>query len=132
MTDTTSSADTAVPTIEALVDTYLAGLNETDPAARAVLVAEAWADDGRFLDPLLDATGHEALGTMVGAIHEQYPGHRFRRTTAIDGHHRFHRFGWELAGPDGVLVAGLDIAELAPDGRLAAVTGFFGPLAEEG
>ena len=48
----------------------------------------------------------------------------------VDSHHEFLRFGWELVGPDGaVALAGLDVAEVADDGRLRRVTGFFGPLA---
>lgn len=68
-------------------------------------------------------TGHDALAGMGAAIAAQYPGHRFRRTTAIDAHHNQLRFGWEFRGPDQtVVVAGVDIAELR-------ITGFFGPLA---
>lgn len=38
------------------------------------------------------------------------------------------RFGWELSGDAGVTVAGVDVARIDPDGKLAAVTGFFGDL----
>jgi hypothetical protein len=49
--------------------------------------------------------------------------------SAVDAHHAELRFGWELAAPDGaVVVAGIDIGELAPDGRLRRITGFFGEL----
>jgi hypothetical protein len=68
---------------------------------------------------------------MVAAVHAQYPGHRLRRTSAIETHHDQVRFGWELVAPDGsVTVAGVDVGILAADGRLAAITGFFGPLPE--
>ncbi len=63
-----------------------------------------------------------------------FPGHSFRRTTGIDAHHEFVRFGWELVGPDGaVAIAGYDVGELADDGRLRRITGFFGdpPALEE-
>ena len=57
----------------------------------------------------------------------QFPDHTFRRTTAIDAHHAYARYGWELVGPDGtVAVAGQDLVELAADGRMQKVVGFFG------
>ncbi len=38
----------------------------------------------------------------------------------------------ELAAPDGaIVVAGIDVGALAPDGRLRRITGFFGELPKE-
>lgn len=111
------------------VDAYLAMWNEEDPSRRAELIEKAWRTDGSYVDPLLEADGHAALGAMVAAVQSQYPGHRFRRTSGVDAHHDQVRFGWELAGPDGaVTVAGVDVGTVASDGRLLSITGFFGEL----
>ena len=115
--------------VTTVVDTYLALWNENDPSARAGLIETAWAADGSYVDPLLEADGHAALSEMVTAVHQQYPGHRFRRTSGVDAHHDQVRFGWELAAPDGaVTVAGIDVGTVARDGRLLSITGFFGDL----
>lgn len=64
-------------------------------------------------------------------MHGTYPGHRFRRTSVVDGHHDQIRFGWELVAPDGTCtVAGVDVGLLARDGRLDQIVGFFGELPE--
>jgi hypothetical protein len=119
--------------VTAIVDTYLAMWNEKDPARRAEHIKRAWADDGHYVDPHLEAEGHAALGEMVARVLAQFPGHRFRRVSGVDVHHDELRFGWELIGPDGaVVVAGIDVGGLASDGRLARITGFFGPLPEVG
>jgi hypothetical protein len=111
------------------VDTYLAMWNEPDSQRRARHIERAWTPDGRYVDPLLEAGGHAALGEMVGGVQAKFPGHRFRRVSGIDTHHDELRFAWELAAPDGaIVVAGIDIGALAPDGRLRRVTGFFGEL----
>jgi hypothetical protein len=69
---------------------------------------------------------------MVETVHAHYPGHRVRRTTGIDRHHDQLRFGWELFAPDGsITVAGLDVCDLAPDGRIQRITGFFGDLPQD-
>jgi hypothetical protein len=53
--------------------------------------------------------------------------HNFRRSSEIDEHHGHFRFAWELVASDGsVAIAGLDAGELAENGRIARITGFFG------
>jgi hypothetical protein len=112
------------------VDGYLAAYGEPDPGRRAELVAAAWAPDGRLVDPPLTGEGHEGIAALGEALQSQFPGHRFRRTSAVDAHHDAVRFAWALVAPDGtVALTGTDVAQLAPDGRLARVTGFFGELA---
>jgi len=113
------------PTIEV----YLRSLNEVDRTVRTRLIEEAWTPDGAYTDPLQSCAGHQELIDMVDAIGEHFPGHRFHRTTGIDGHHGRYRFGWELAAEDGtVAVGGIDIAEVGADDRLTRITGFFGDL----
>jgi len=117
----------------AVVDAYLAALSETDPASRAELVDRAWTPEGHFVDPLLEARGHEALAGLADAVIGAYPGHTFRRTTGIDAHHGLVRFAWDLVGPDGTVAAtGIDVGIVAGDGRLTNIAGFFGePPARE-
>ena len=82
---------------------------------------------------MLEAEGHGALSDMVATAQQQYPGHRFRRTSGIDAHHNQVRFTWEVAAPDGALtVAGVDVGVLGSDGRLEQIAGFFGDVPENG
>ncbi len=125
-------SDIDVTTVTTTVDTYLAMWNETDRQQRARLIERAWTADGRYVDPLQEAEGHGALSEMVDAIQARFPGHRFRRQSGVDVHHDQLRFAWDLTAPDGTaVVAGLDLGELATDGRLRRITGFFGDLPAE-
>jgi SnoaL-like domain len=109
------------------VDAYLEMWNETDPVRRAELIERAWTREGRYVDPLFDAAGHRELHNMVERVHEQFPGHRFRRTSGVDAHHDQVRFTWELAAPDGaVTAAGVDVGAVDDDGRLRNIVGFLG------
>jgi hypothetical protein len=111
------------------VDTYLAMWNEPDTARRVKYIEQAWVSDCRYVDPQLEAEGPVALNDMVAAVHGRFPGHRFRRVSGVDNHHGELRFAWELVAPDGsIVVAGIDVGELAADGRLQRITGFFGEL----
>jgi hypothetical protein len=111
------------------IDTYLRAWSEQDPDVRAELVGRVWAHDGRLIDPPMAAAGQAEISGLHGALQQQFPGHTFRRASAIDAHHDHLRFAWELVGPDGtVALRGLDVGEVGDDGRLRRITGFFGEL----
>ncbi len=123
MTDTTPSTVTTV-----LAD-YFAMWREPDPAARAALIEQAFSPDGRHVDPVADAIGYAELNEMVSNVHAHYPGFAIERTSGIDQHGDQLRFAWRLTAADGSpVVAGIDVGELAPDGRLARIAGFWGDL----
>jgi hypothetical protein len=125
--------DVTTTDVTTTVDTYLAMWNEPDRATRLALIERAWTTEGRYVDPLQEAQGHDALSAMVDAIQEQFPGQRFRRQSGVDSHHDQVRFAWDLAAPDGaVTVAGVDVGVVAEDGRLVSITGFFGDPPEDG
>ena len=122
-------SDTVTTDITTIVDTNLAALCEADVATRADMIRRAWAEDWSLTDPPLVGEGHAGLDAFAATVCEHYAGQRFRRTSAVDVHHDRFRYGWELVAPDGtVTVAGIDVGELSPDGRLRKVTGFFGDL----
>ena len=108
-----------------LIDRYLACWNETDSTARRDLITKTWADDASYIDPLVDARGHDAIDAAIAATQGQFPGHVFALAGRVDVHHDVARFSWGL-GRDGdePLVIGSDVASVGTDGRLARVVGF--------
>jgi SnoaL-like domain len=112
-----------------IVHAYMAAWNEKDEKTRRALLEKAWADDGRYTDPMSDAPGREALVDLIAQFHQQMPGASIIAASAIDEHHGQLRFAWKMIAPDGSTgMEGIDIGRLAGDGRLQAITGFFGPL----
>jgi SnoaL-like domain len=108
-----------------LIDRYLACWNETDSTARRDLIAKTWADDASYIDPLVNAQGHDAIDAAIAATQGQFPGLVFALARPVDAHHDVARFSWGL-GRDGdePLVIGSDVASVSADGRLARVVGF--------
>lgn len=108
-----------------LVDRYLAIWNETDPARRRALIASTWSDDATYVDPLMRGEGHDGIDAMIAAAQAQFPGHSFAPLGEPDAHNDRLRFRWTL-GPEAgaTIVDGTDFAIVAPDGRLASVSGF--------
>ena len=134
-TDTTNTPtetvaeDPALAEAVRLADGFLAGTNELDAARRRELIESTWTTHGHFIDPLHEAAGHDGLDTLFAQVHATFPGYVFTRTSDVERVDRWFRFGWELRGEDGTLLAaGTDTCEIA-DGALARVVSFYDHLA---
>jgi hypothetical protein len=111
--------------ITTIIDDYIAAWNEGDDTHRRELVSRTFAGDATYLDPLVSSEGTDGIAAMIGAVQQQYAGHRFELAKGPDAHHDCVRFTWELKNPDGAHVAtGIDFATVAGDGRLRTVIGF--------
>ncbi|MDW5594001.1 nuclear transport factor 2 family protein [Conexibacter stalactiti] len=117
--------------IATVVDDYIAVWNEADPARRRELIARTWTEQGTYVDPLMAGEGVEGIDAMIAAAQAQFPGHRFELTFGPDAHNDVVRFTWTLIAVESgeTAAVGVDFATVAPDGRLAAVTGFLEPAA---
>ena len=114
-----------------VIDRYFAMWNEDDDDRRTAIASTCFADDATYTDPLADVRGHEAISAMVGGLRESHPGYSLRRASAVDQHHDLLRFEWEILDANGdPYLTGVDCVELATDGRIAAVSGFFGAVPE--
>ena len=111
--------------IKELVDRYIAIWNETDAGSRRTLIARTWAEDARYVDPLMQGDGHDGLDSMIAGVQQRFPDFRFSLLGKADAHGCNLRFSWAL-GPQGgeAVVKGTDFATLSGDGRLHRVTGF--------
>ncbi len=112
-----------------VVAVYTAAWREVEEAHRLALLVESCADDVAYVDPDSEILGRDRLSTFIGEFLSTYPGHRLELASRVDSHHSVLRFAWRVNRPDGtVLGEGIDACELAADGRLARITGFFGAL----
>jgi hypothetical protein len=126
---TTSTEIPGVAERHTIIDAHLIAYALADRVRRDQLIDSAWDPDGSLIDPPFDGHGHTAIGDMTDVVLAHYPGHHFERTTAVDAHHCFARYGWALVAADGsVAMTGTDVAEFAADGRLLRIVGFFGEL----
>jgi hypothetical protein len=114
--------------------------NEEDPDARNAAVRELWADDGAqvlqppeemlsearrigFINPVLEARGHDALEARVTRAYEEFVGSgefRFRPRGGAAQIGDVVKFGWEMvpaAGGD-VAAIGLEFVLLDAQGRI--------------
>lgn len=111
-----------------VVTTYCAAWNETDATKRAQLLEAAWADDGVYHDPTGTAEGRTMLLQHIGGFQTQFPGHTIDPASGVDDNGNGLRFAWVMRNGDETVLEGMDFAELAPDGRIRRIEGFFGPF----
>ncbi|GAA2300482.1 nuclear transport factor 2 family protein [Nonomuraea roseoviolacea subsp. roseoviolacea] len=111
--------------INELVQRYLAAWNETDATARRAALAEVFAEDATYTDPLVSVRGLDGLDATIAAVQGQFGGLVFSLGGAVDAHHDIARFTWNL-GPEGAepLAVGFDVAVIGEDGRITQVLGF--------
>ncbi|WP_233840518.1 hypothetical protein [Dyella sp. 2HG41-7] len=110
------------------VTTYCAAWSTTDRTTRDQMLERVWAKDGIYTDaePTY-AVGRTALSDTIAKFQQDYPGNTFRCSTP-QMHHNFMRVTWFRLSSDGKqLGEGVDIYDMAPDGRISRIVGFFGP-----
>ncbi len=106
-----------------------------DGASRRDLVERCLAPDASYTDPAYEMHGREAISEHIGrslsgeAYDGAVAGGRIPFSSGADQHHGMLRFTWVLLDPeDRPILEGIDFVELAADGRLQRITGFFGAL----
>jgi hypothetical protein len=114
----------------AIVEAYCEAWNVAEDTERRRLLGQSCADAVTYTDPKTDLAGRDALAAHIARVQAARPGSRIARTSRVDLHHGRLRFAWRLADSAGqTVVEGVDFCELAADGRLLRIVGFFGPLA---
>lgn len=112
-----------------VVAAYCEAWNVPGEGERRALLEQSWTEGGTYTDPRTDLAGREALFAHISRVQALRPGSRIVMTSGLDVHHGVLRFAWKLVGPQGAtVVEGVDFGELAADGRLRRIVGFFGPM----
>lgn len=98
------SADDA----SALVERYVALVNEPDGTARRRQLAALWTEDGSLIDEAAVRRGHDNLAAALGAR-----GVAFASAGATQAHHNLIKFRWRAGA-----IAGTELLMLDPAGRI--------------
>ncbi len=112
-------------TLETTIEKYFAAWSEPDAAARKALLEAVWSADGTYTDPMAHAANRAELDALIAKVLSTNPGAKFTLRDKIDAHHGHIRFYWTLTFADGTEAPGMDYGEVAPDGKLIKIVGFF-------
>lgn len=111
------------------VQNYVAAWNTQDDVVRRRMLEASWTSTGTYTDPLVQLQGWEELRRHASTFAERWPGAKIVVTSSMEPHNDMVCFGWRVIGTQGeTLREGIDFGELAADGRLRRLVGFFGTL----
>jgi hypothetical protein len=110
--------------VNALASRYIDLWNERAPSRRREILRQHWADDAKYIDPLMSGDGHDGVDALIAGVQQRFPDFRFRLLGKADGYGDHVRFSWGL-GPDDAdsPIKGTDFA-VVRDGRISSITGF--------
>jgi hypothetical protein len=119
--------------LDEVVLAYIEAWSTPDAALQRELLEMSLAEDGTYADPAYEVRGKEELADHIGRSlsGEAYggagAGARIPISSGVDQHHGMFRFSWVMIDPqERPILEGMDFVELAADGRLQRITGFFG------
>jgi ketosteroid isomerase-like protein len=109
------------------VSGYIDAWNARGDAQRDAAVAKAYTEDAVYVDPARRGEGHAGLSEMIAKVHGAFPpAYRFALKGKVDAYGDRARFQWEAGGTKDAPLhfVGMDVIEIAADGRIRNVTGF--------
>ena len=113
--------------VGALADRFFAIWGETDPARRKVELEAVGVETLAFRDPYSCTDGLDDLNAHIAASQRFMPGVVLAREGEARHCQGLAIVDWAVKGPDGSPRGkGSNVFELAPDGRIARVTGIWG------
>jgi uncharacterized protein YndB with AHSA1/START domain len=113
--------------VAALADRFFALWAEPDAAKRRVELESIAVDALAFRDPYSCTDGLDDLNAHIGAAQRFMPGVVLERQGDVRQCQGVALVAWSAQGADGAARgSGSNVFELAPDGRLARVTGIWG------
>lgn len=113
---------------EDVVRVYGSAWNEPDAAKRLCALEQSLAADATYVDPTIDTTTREGLADAIGQFIATTTGASIVVTSGLDRRAGELRFTWEFQAGGATVVRGVDYMELAADGRIASIRGYWEPL----
>lgn len=116
--------------VQVAVEKYIRVASEPDPAVRAQLLEECFAENGRLVARRRDIRGRAALADFITQFlsHSDLVG--VRMTSAVDAEGTTFRYRSVVDFRDGRTLEFFDAGEIDADGRIYLILTFAGPLGD--
>lgn len=114
--------------VERAVQTYIRACSDRDPAARAALLEECFAADGRLVTRSREIRGRAAVAEMLTRFYADPDVVRIRMLSVVDTGRTTFRFHSAAELRDGTSLESFDAGGIDGDGRISVILTFSGPL----
>ena len=114
--------------VESAVRTYIEAAEERDAQKRAALLEQCLADDMRLITRGSVLTGRARVEKMLERVHGDPAFKGIRLTSKLDLGATTFRYASVVEFKSGKVVEFFDAGEVGPDGKIALLLVFDGPL----
>jgi len=126
-----SSACAPLRNVEDVVRVYGSAWNEEDAEKRLCALDQSMIDTATYVDPTIDTANLPDLADAIGDFQLSAPKASIAQLSGLDVRSGELRFAWDFQNDGVSAITGLDYMEIASDGRIASIRGYWNPLPSE-
>ena len=109
---------------------YAAAWSTPDRTARQRILEARLTPDVHYADPMTTTSGYAEISNYMESFQTGYPGRRFVIGNVLNHHDNCLAYWTMQNRDDEIEMRGASFADIAPDGRLRRIRGFFEPPSE--
>jgi hypothetical protein len=114
-----------------IVQVYGSAWNETSADKRLCALRQSMTENATYIDPTIDTANLPALSDAIGEFQTSAPKAWIGQLSGLDARAGELRFEWEFKNDGVTVITGHDYMEIAPDGRIASIRGYWNPVPTE-
>jgi hypothetical protein len=114
-----------IPSIEEMIEKYVASWNNNNLREFKAAFAECWAADATYTDPNFELVkGVEGIAGLAQSSLEKIPIRKFNVITKPEYHHNVGRYNWNVVLPEEIK-EGFDYFEFNDEHKITRIVSFF-------
>jgi hypothetical protein len=123
-----SGACAPLRSIADVVRVYGSAWNEPAADKRLCALRQSMVETATYIDPTIDSANLPDLADAIGEFQTSAPKASIAQLSGIDGRTGELRFSWDFKNDGVSAITGLDYMEIAADGRIASIRGYWDPV----
>jgi hypothetical protein len=117
--------------VQDVVRVYGSAWNEPVAEERLCALKQSMTEDATYVDPTIDTANLPDLADAIGEFQTSAPQASIVQLSGLDARAGELRFTWEFQNDGASVITGADYMELAADGRIASIRGYWDPVPTE-
>ncbi len=107
---------------------YGSAWNEPAADKRLCALRQSLTDTATYIDPTIDTANVPDLARAIGEFQTSAPKASIAQLSGLDVRSGELRFAWDFKNDGVSAITGLDYMEIAADGRIASIRGYWDPV----
>jgi hypothetical protein len=117
--------------VDDVIRVYGSAWNEPDADKRLCALEQSMTEAATYVDPTIDTSNPRGLADAIGDFQTNAPKASIAQLSGLDARTGELRFAWDFSNGGTSAITGVDYMELAADGRITSIRGYWDPLPTE-